>query len=482
MIYVGDSKNKVVRAGIAYTVGNVLLRGIAFLTLPIFTRILTMQEFGLFNVYVSYETILTIFSGVCLYGSLRTAWYDYRTSFDQYVSSILTLSLGCMLILWIAANISYPFMAQFFGFSRSILNVLVVHSYAMFVFQFYNIRLALEYRYKEYLIVSALNSIGGTILSIFLILVVFSEDRHIARICGYAIVPIVIAFFVLVLFYKKAVAGKHHLFNLGYWKYGLRISIPLVIHTFSQQILNQFDRIMIHRMVNSTAVGIYGFIHTISNILTIIILSLDNAWSVWFYEQLEKEDYSTINKRTRSYILLMNVLYIGFISFAPDVIKIAGTEEYQVGKRMIIPLSFAVFFMFLYSLPVHIEYFYKKTKYIAVGTAGAAGMNFVLNYIAISIWNYQGAAWSTLLSYVLLFIFHWNIARKINCAKMFPFRFMVGSILVQCLFSIWILVCIDSWIVRWCSLVFMLSIMLLGFRKEINAVLEMVPFLRLRSK
>ncbi len=106
MIYVGDSKNKVVRAGIAYTIGNVLLRGIAFLTLPIFTRILTTQEFGLFNVYVSYETILTIFSGVCLYGSLRTAWYDYRTSFDQYVSSILTLSLGCMLILWIAANIS----------------------------------------------------------------------------------------------------------------------------------------------------------------------------------------------------------------------------------------------------------------------------------------------------------------------------------------------------------------------------------------
>ena len=94
MIYVGDSKNKVVRAGIAYTIGNVLLRGIAFLTLPIFTRILTTQEFGLFNVYVSYETILTIFSGVCLYGSLRTAWYDYRTSFDQYVSSILTLSLG----------------------------------------------------------------------------------------------------------------------------------------------------------------------------------------------------------------------------------------------------------------------------------------------------------------------------------------------------------------------------------------------------
>ena len=138
--------------------------------------------------------------------------------------------------------------------------------------------------------------------------------------------------------------------------------------------------------------------------------------------------------------------------------------------------------MFLYSLPVHIEYFYKKTKYIAVGTAGAAVVNLVLNYIAISLWDYQGAAWATLLSYVLLFIFHWDIARKINRAKMFPIRFMIGSILVQCLFSIWILACIDNWIVRWCSFVLMLSTIFLIFRKEINLVLEMIPFIKLRRK
>ena len=101
----GDSKNKVVKAGIAYTVGNVLLKGIAFLTLPIFTRLLTTQEFGLYNVYVSYESILTIFAGVCLYGSLRTAWYDYKTTFQQYVLSSLTLSFGCFLVLLIAANV-----------------------------------------------------------------------------------------------------------------------------------------------------------------------------------------------------------------------------------------------------------------------------------------------------------------------------------------------------------------------------------------
>lgn len=59
-----DSGTKAAKAGLAYTVGNVLLKGIAFLTLPIFSRILTTEEFGFYNLYVSYETILTIFVGL----------------------------------------------------------------------------------------------------------------------------------------------------------------------------------------------------------------------------------------------------------------------------------------------------------------------------------------------------------------------------------------------------------------------------------
>ena len=134
-----NSGNKAAKAGIAYTVGNVLLKGIAFLTLPIFSRILTTEEFGFYNLYVSYETILTIFVGVCLYGSLRTAKYDYRHEFESYVSSTLMLSGFVYIIVMFSGNIIYPIISKSFGFDRVILNILITHSYAMFIFQFYNI-------------------------------------------------------------------------------------------------------------------------------------------------------------------------------------------------------------------------------------------------------------------------------------------------------------------------------------------------------
>lgn len=134
-----------------------------------------------------------------------------------------------------------------------------------------------------YLLVSGINSIGGTTFSIFLILVVFKSHRYIGRIYGYAIVPICVAAIIWLSFFREARRKKLILFNKGYWKYGLSISIPLVVHTFSQQILSQFDRIMINTLVSVAAVGIYGFIQTIASILQIIVQSMDNAWSVELY-------------------------------------------------------------------------------------------------------------------------------------------------------------------------------------------------------
>ena len=306
------SGNRAAKAGMAYTIGNVLLKGISFLTLPIFSRILTTEEFGFYNLYVSYETILTIFVGLCLYGSLRTAKYDYRNEFDSYVSSTLVLSGIVYLAFLIVGNIAYPFFSDQFEFNRILLNILITHSYAMFIFQFYNTRLALDFRYKEFLVASGINSIGGTVLSIFLIQVVFTTNKHIARIYGYAIVPIMVAAVIWCIFFRKAVRNKDKIFNVKYWKYGLGISLPLVVHTFSQQILNQFDRIMINTLVSVVAVGIYGFIQTIASILQIIVQSMDSAWSVWMYEQLDKKEYIQIKEKAKAYILLMNILYIGW--------------------------------------------------------------------------------------------------------------------------------------------------------------------------
>ena len=59
-------RRKTLAAGVGYTTSNLLLKGVAFLSIPIFTRLLTPADFGLYSVFVSYESILFLFVGLCL--------------------------------------------------------------------------------------------------------------------------------------------------------------------------------------------------------------------------------------------------------------------------------------------------------------------------------------------------------------------------------------------------------------------------------
>lgn len=43
-------QSKVFKAGIGYTIGNVMVKGINFLAIPIFSRLLTTEEMGLYTV------------------------------------------------------------------------------------------------------------------------------------------------------------------------------------------------------------------------------------------------------------------------------------------------------------------------------------------------------------------------------------------------------------------------------------------------
>jgi O-antigen/teichoic acid export membrane protein len=103
----------------------------------------------------------------------------------------------------------------------------------------------------------------------------------------------------------------------------------------------------------------------------------------------------------------------------PVVAKIMAGRDYWEGISLIVPLSLGNYFVFLYGLPVNIEYYYKKTGFISLGTILAAVLNVLLNYFAINLFGYRAAAYTTLFSYGLLFLFHWKIAKKYGVSDIY---------------------------------------------------------------
>lgn len=404
------SSNKEIKAGAGYMIGNILIKGVSFITLPIFSRLMTVSDFGLFNTYVAYEAILTIFIGLGVYASIKNAKYDYKDNMNEFLATISTIILIMSVALGGLSILFNNIIFNITGFSLPIILMLVLQSFGATIVNILNAEFSLEYNYKKYLIIACFNTFFNVGLSLLLIVTILKNDTFLARVVGSFMPLLIIGIFGLTNIYSR---NKTCFFNKKMAKYALIIGIPLVWHFLSQQVSAQFDRIMITKMKGAEYTGIYSFVYTIANIFTILFYSTDNVWSVWFFKKMESKEYDDIHNKSIYYMLFISCIAIGMMIGSREIILVMGSKKYVDGINLVIPIIVGMYFLFLYTLPVGIEYYYKKTKYIAMLTFISALLNIVLNYVFINIYGYKAAAYTTAVSYFVMFISHWFIAKKI---------------------------------------------------------------------
>lgn len=438
-------ENKVVKAGIGYTIGNYMLKGLSFLTVPIFSRLLSTSDYGIFNTYLAYQSIVFLFVGMALHTSLKNAKYKYKEDFAKYNSCCILVTLLNLGIWLLLSNLIYPLYGDAVGFSRVIVNLLLLDSFGTALIQFFNVYVGLDYRYSSFLKISAFNAVANMGISVLLIMTVFRNDRATGRILGNVIPVAVIACVIIWYFWRKAAPR----FNIKYTKFAVSYSLPLIPHGISQVILAQFDRIMIKELIGPSQAGIYSFAYNIFSIINVTSNSLDNVWGPWFYERMEQKDYGSIKKYSSKYAFGMLMFSVMVMLAAPELVKILGAREYWDAMYSVIPIVIGGYFMFLYTLPSSVEYYYAKTKFIAIGTGMAALINIVLNVIFIRRFGYLAAAYTTLVTYLLYFVFHYLIAWNIQKMCTFQTGRLAAYILLAVAAGVLSLVMMEYWLIRW---------------------------------
>lgn len=401
-------KNSALKAGMGYTIGNVLVKGINFLTLPLFSRLLSTAEFGVYNVFLSYDAILSVLVGFAMNTSVKSAHYEFKKT-DEYVSSIsLIYVLNSMLYLAIII-IGGQRLSALMGFKETVLLLLIPFSFGGAIIQLYNERISLDYEYKKYLAIALLNSVGNVIVSLLLIMTVFRNQRDVGRIVGTAATMVAIAAFLLLKMYIKAPPK----INKQFWKFGLLYSLPIVPHGISQVLLAQCDRIMISRMVSESVAGIYSLAGNLKLVLTVVSTSIGVSWSTWFFSKMEKNESGDIQKNASILVRLFLVFTIGLMALSPEIIQVLGGSEYDAGKYVAVPMIADTFILFLYNIIVPSEYYTKKTQYIMMGTLISAVINLITNYVFIKMFGFIAAAYTTLFSYVCYLLLHVVISKRL---------------------------------------------------------------------
>ena len=65
------SANKVVFSGIWYTISNFMIKGMVFLTVPIFARLMDKSQFGDYSNYTTWLHLLMVIVSFNLYASVN---------------------------------------------------------------------------------------------------------------------------------------------------------------------------------------------------------------------------------------------------------------------------------------------------------------------------------------------------------------------------------------------------------------------------
>jgi O-antigen/teichoic acid export membrane protein len=436
---------KVAKAGAGYVIGNYLLKGITFLSAPIFTRLLTTADFGLYSTYTAYWSIFYIILGLALHSSIATAKYKYSGKLESFISSIILLMLFSTCVWTVLGNLFFKMFEEWFGFDRVILNCLILHSLGDALIQVFTSYVSLNYSVKTFFKMSAFNAIFNLLGSIVLIVTVFSEERYIGRIIGSFIPMGTIGLFIIIYFFRKA----RPRYNGEYWKFSLKYSLPIIPHGIAQVILGTFDRIMIKNMVSPDAAGLYSFAYTVSTLFSVASASLDKVWRPWGYEKMHEKDYEAMKDRANKYAFGMAVFAAMIMMVSPEIIKVLGDRDYWESTSCVIPVIIGAYFIFLYSLPALVEFVHEKTGFIAIGSVSAAIINIILNYIFIPIFGYIAAAYTTMITYGMSCIFHYIISVKVQGFSIYDTKKLIIISLMLGLLGGSALLLEDQWYIRW---------------------------------
>lgn len=429
---------------------QVVLQGTNFILIMIFTRYMSTDGYGIVSIYQAYATFFMTIIGLSVQGTVGTAFVHLgEKEYGNYLASIFMLACSNYVVINIVAFIFKDTIIGFTGLDWFLIVLMLAYSFGCFCFNF----ITISYVYKRKAQISCLFALGISLLMIIASWISIDQiaiklpeylGRILAITCPYLLCIVVVG----IIIFKEGNPLSNLKSSLSFC---IPMSMPLVLHSISSVLLGQTDKIMLQRQVkDNSIVGIYSFIITFVHILNSIYVALNNTWIPIYYRYLKKLDLEHIKKRSRRYFDFFTALCSGFILISPEMIKLFADKSYWNGLFLIPIAAFSIFLVFEYTFLVNFELYNRKTNWIAFGTVSAAILNVILNYFLIHYWLMYGAAVSTCISYLLLFVLHYICARRMGKDLLvYNIVFFIRNTLIMVIVCILFYFLLDYVVLRW---------------------------------
>ncbi len=391
-------KEQQVKNSFIYLVPVIISSLIPFLTLPVFTRILKKEDYGVLALAQIYAVFVSGLANFGLITSYERNFFQYR---DKKKASELLYST---LIFVITSFLIFGFLTYLFknSISRLIIGT-SQHSNLLFLAfcaagfasiktyyltYFKNVEDA-----KSFTRYTISESLIGVSLSLFL--VVYLRIGVNGIVLGQLLAGLTV-FSVLTIKFLKLFPVSY---NWQVLKNSLKLSYPLTPRIFLGVIGNQFDKYMIGLMATVGGVGIYSIGQRISYVVFTYMTAIQNVYAPQVYRRMfnkEEKGEDSIGSYLTPFAYLSIIIALMISLFSEEIISILTPKSFHGAIDIVIILSMFYGSMFFGKQPQLI--FAKKTHITSLLSIVVLALNIGLNIPFIIKWGAIGAAWATLLA------------------------------------------------------------------------------------
>lgn len=427
--------------GVIFGIGAVLQKAISFVLIPVYTKYFIVADYGKLGlIRVTAQIFSSIFS-LGLISALFRSYYDYEDEENRskvISTAFFMLLISCSIFFIISIFCSKPL-------SILILNDSKYSSYFFIIFissifgVFNGIPFAVfRARKKPFQFIIFQTSFLLIGIGIIIYLVVYKSWGIKGSLFGSLLMQI-ISFIVLFLFIRKSIKFtffKHEAKKM------ILFGLPLVPANLAGFIFNSSDRFILKHYSNFQEVGLYNLGYQFGMILMILfVMPIRLVWGPLYLSYKDDKNAKDFYSGAFTYVVFLGaIFFLGLSLLSKEIIQIFSNKEYWDAYR-VIPLVTLAYLFWSVEIILNVGIGLKrKTKVVMIYMSIGAISNIILNFILIPDYGMMGAAFATLISFIIMLVivfcynrkfikinYEWN--RIIKIALVTLLIFIVGNII-----------------------------------------------------
>ena len=413
-------KPRLSRDILVYGVGEVLVKAFGLITLPIYTRIFSPEEYGTLSVVLTVAGF--VLAIVALGGDSAFSRYFLAARSHGERQTVTSTWIGFLGVWSVAAMVLLlPFSSGLAQLSTGSDAGSVAIAYALLLTPIRLINLMCaqvlrnEFRAAAYTVLNVL-SLG--------LMVAGSVFGAVVLNLGVEGVLLGTLAAELVMLPVRLLSARHMLrwqFSSSVLRRLLRYGVPLVPTSLAYWVFTTSDRVLLSNLSTLEQVGLYSVAASVVNLANIAILALGQGWSPHAIHAYEADPASArvLFARMFTYILAgFGLLAAGLTVFADELIGILTGSGFEGAAAAVLPLAVGMIAYASTQVTAGGISLKERTMFLAAYSWMAAAINVVLNLVLIPPFGMLGAAWATAAAYVSL-----TIAYGITSHRLWPFAY-----------------------------------------------------------